>query len=214
MTVTELVQRLGEMYGSAPHGEVSTAVHLFGIRHAEDIRASGASVAAIVRQSEVPDSYITEVHKGVALSRYVVERTPPDAPMPAKAGWVAEVAMAHPLAVFDTLRDQVVDDIQEFQALPKRYTGIRGLLQVTSHGDAFAVGRTSGSRAEVTVAMNGSVIVVEGPRLDIAASIVGIGDDGRVRLDVQSTRSGHVSQTFGVTCAMLSRLILEPMMFS
>jgi hypothetical protein len=112
LTAAQLSDMLSKMYRGAPHGEATTTVHLFGIRHAEDIRASGASAAAVVKASDVPDSYITEVHKGIALARHVAERH-----AERSAGWVTTRARSTPDGVFSELRAQVRSDVEEFNSL-------------------------------------------------------------------------------------------------
>ena len=109
------------MYAEAPHGGTSTAVHLFGIRYAKDIRTSTASVADIVQGAEVPSSYITEVHKGIALSRHVVETgaaSIDDNHPTTPTGWVTKRSRRTPEAVFNDLKTQVKRDIDEFESLP------------------------------------------------------------------------------------------------
>jgi len=71
LTDTELASILGLMYLDAKVKECVTMIHLFGIRHAEDIEKCGSSVAKIVKMSSIPNSYVTEVHKGIRLARYV-----------------------------------------------------------------------------------------------------------------------------------------------
>lgn len=77
MTPNELGNELRRMYEDPDSGGQTTAVHLFGIRHADDIRESVATVSQIVRLSGIPESYATEVHKGIALASNVIERVAP-----------------------------------------------------------------------------------------------------------------------------------------
>ena len=72
MTLEELAARLSEMYRGAREGEAVANIHLFGIRYAQEIRDCDASPAKIVRLSGIPESYGTEVSKGIKLARYVV----------------------------------------------------------------------------------------------------------------------------------------------
>ena len=74
MTPTELSAELQRAYNSSAYGDKTTAIHVFGIRHAAAIRNCGASVASIVRESGIRKSYVTEVHKGMALAAWVAER--------------------------------------------------------------------------------------------------------------------------------------------
>ena len=71
MDIEELGRKLREMYDSAPHGERTTMIHLFGITYAEKI---GKRAGEIVASSGIGDSYNTEVRKGVRLSKYVEVR--------------------------------------------------------------------------------------------------------------------------------------------
>jgi 5-methylcytosine-specific restriction protein B len=59
------------MYLEAKDKESVTMIHLFGIRHAEDIKKCDFSVTQLVKKSSIPDSYATEVHKGMRLAKYV-----------------------------------------------------------------------------------------------------------------------------------------------
>ena len=77
MTPDELSKELGRAYASEPQGRKTAAIHLFGIRRAEAIRTCGASVTQIVAMANIPGSYVTEVHKGIALAPLVVERVDP-----------------------------------------------------------------------------------------------------------------------------------------
>ena len=70
----ELANILSRMYHTAPVGEKTTMIHLFGIKYADEIRACDASVKDIVDLSGIPDTYPTEVSKGVRLARYVMPR--------------------------------------------------------------------------------------------------------------------------------------------
>ena len=44
-------------------------IHLFGIRHAQELR--GVSLKELVREARIPASYHTEIHKGMRLAEYV-----------------------------------------------------------------------------------------------------------------------------------------------
>ena len=74
MTPQELANILSQMYHNAPDNEITTAVHLFGIRYADEIHQCGVPVTQLVGLSSIPASYEVEVSKGVRLARYVVER--------------------------------------------------------------------------------------------------------------------------------------------
>jgi len=70
-TDAELASILTWMYFDAKDKESVTMIHLFGIRHADDIKRCGSSVSKIVKMSSIPNSYVTEVHKGMRLAKYV-----------------------------------------------------------------------------------------------------------------------------------------------
>ncbi len=69
LTERQAADRLKRMYKTACSGEKTTQIHLFGIKHAEDI--ADLSVEAIVKLAGLHGSYVTEVHKGIRLARYV-----------------------------------------------------------------------------------------------------------------------------------------------
>ena len=70
MTEQELGRKLADMYVTA--GEKSTAmIHLFGIIYAEQIETAGSNASAIVKAAGLPDSYKTEIRKGMNLAKYV-----------------------------------------------------------------------------------------------------------------------------------------------
>lgn len=71
MNIDQLGLALRSMYDSAPRGEKTTMIHLFGITYADDIRAAGVTGAEVIRASGIKPSYQTELHKGVRLARYV-----------------------------------------------------------------------------------------------------------------------------------------------
>lgn len=68
----DLATILSQMYHSASLGEKVTMIHLFGIRYAERI---GSDITDIVALAEdVPNSYVTEVYKGMRLAKYVTAK--------------------------------------------------------------------------------------------------------------------------------------------
>ena len=69
MTVGEAAAILKRMYENAPHGEKTTMLHLFGIKHAADL--VGLSIEDVVRKSGIPKSYHVEINKGRKLAKYV-----------------------------------------------------------------------------------------------------------------------------------------------
>ena len=71
MTLHQLGQKLNEMYFGADDGETAAMVHLFGIKYATEITALGASMKSIAIAAGIPESYGTEISKGVKLEKYV-----------------------------------------------------------------------------------------------------------------------------------------------
>ena len=60
---------LHEAWAQAPAGDVVVRVHLFGIKHAQELQ--GVSLPALVAAAGIPKPYATEIHKGMRLSDYV-----------------------------------------------------------------------------------------------------------------------------------------------
>ncbi|TAJ13774.1 hypothetical protein DMA11_07785 [Marinilabiliaceae bacterium JC017] len=50
-------------------------IHLFGIKYGPLIRRENISVAKLIELSGLNDSYVTELNKGIRLSKYVSEST-------------------------------------------------------------------------------------------------------------------------------------------
>ena len=71
MGVIELGSTLREMYQGASKGETVLMVHVFGIKHANEIRDSGTSCQDIANAAGIPESYGVEINKGVNLAKYV-----------------------------------------------------------------------------------------------------------------------------------------------
>jgi len=74
MTLTELSNKLSEMYTNAQKGEQVTNIHLFGIKYAAEIKQLPYSIADILKDADLPKSYQTEVNKGIKLSKYVTSK--------------------------------------------------------------------------------------------------------------------------------------------
>jgi len=68
----ELANKLRNMYDSARRNEAVCQIHLFGIMYARDILDSGYSLKHIVELSGIGKGYLTEISKGIKLSKYVV----------------------------------------------------------------------------------------------------------------------------------------------
>ncbi len=71
MTLNELGNKLKEMYGNAPKGDSVTMIHLFGIKYADEIIKNNFSRKGIIEKSDILSSYLTELNKGINLSKYV-----------------------------------------------------------------------------------------------------------------------------------------------
>lgn len=70
-SVEELGKILSEMYNSSENK--TTAIHMFGLKYAEVIMNSSASVVDIVKKSSVSDSYHTEVSKGIRIYESILK---------------------------------------------------------------------------------------------------------------------------------------------
>ncbi len=68
-TVYELGDTLNDMYSNAKKGEQVMMIHLFGIKYADEIKRVGTKDVLV--QLGIRASYLTELNKGVKLSKYV-----------------------------------------------------------------------------------------------------------------------------------------------
>ena len=71
MTVRELAMRLKEMYENSSN-EKTTMIHLFGIMYAEEIKGCGSTPKEILKLANMPESYQTEISKGVRLPFHAI----------------------------------------------------------------------------------------------------------------------------------------------
>ncbi len=71
MKIEDAARALREMYDDPETGK-AVSIHLFGIRYAEEL--DGMSIDEVVARAGLPESYRTEVRKGITLARYVVEK--------------------------------------------------------------------------------------------------------------------------------------------
>ena len=71
MDVNELGNILNKMYFESDKGETVSKIHLFGVKYAKQIIKSGASKKAIAIAAKIPESYGSEISKGVKLAKYV-----------------------------------------------------------------------------------------------------------------------------------------------
>jgi hypothetical protein len=69
MRTEDLIAALKRDYANAAQGEKSTAVHLFGIRFAEELQ--GHPINEIAERAGLTEHWGTEIRKGIRLSRYV-----------------------------------------------------------------------------------------------------------------------------------------------
>jgi len=74
MTLNELGEKLHEMYSDAPKGDAVAMIHLFGIRYANEIKIGNYSKKDIANAARIPESYGTEISKGVKLAQYLKEK--------------------------------------------------------------------------------------------------------------------------------------------
>ena len=72
MTLNQLGEILNQMYFGAEDGEAVAMIHLFGIKYATEIIESGKSKKAIAKAAGIPESYGTEISKGVKLANHVI----------------------------------------------------------------------------------------------------------------------------------------------
>jgi len=70
MTIGEAARKLADMYhkGAAQKEQV-TRIHLFAITYADEI--SSMSLPEILARAGLPESYKTELRKGINLAKYV-----------------------------------------------------------------------------------------------------------------------------------------------
>ena len=70
MTTGEAAVILRRMYERGRRlGEVSSYLHLFGIKYADEL--GNLSLSEVVKRADIPSSYPTEIYKGMKLSKYV-----------------------------------------------------------------------------------------------------------------------------------------------
>lgn len=72
MQIGEASKILAQMYQDSLPGEKVIAVHLFGIMNADQIRDISAKQIAV--GADLPESYGTEIRKGINLAKYVEVR--------------------------------------------------------------------------------------------------------------------------------------------
>ena len=72
MQIDQASQILAQTYQEALAKEKALSVHLFGIKYADQIRDMSAKDIAV--GAELPESYKTEIRKGINLAKYVEVR--------------------------------------------------------------------------------------------------------------------------------------------
>ena len=72
MRIDQASQILAQMYKDAPPKEKALSIHLFSIKYADQIRDMSAK--DIVVGAGLPESYKTEIRKGINLAKYVEVR--------------------------------------------------------------------------------------------------------------------------------------------
>ncbi len=58
-----------DAWAQAPEGDIVVRIHLFGIRHADDLQ--GVDLRRLVDAAGIPKPYATEIRKGMRLAEYV-----------------------------------------------------------------------------------------------------------------------------------------------
>ena len=72
MRIDQASQILAQMYKDALPKEKALSIHLFSIKYADQIR--NMSAKDIVVGAGLPESYKTEIRKGINLAKYVEVR--------------------------------------------------------------------------------------------------------------------------------------------
>lgn len=71
MTQTQIANILKDMYNSAPVGEKTVQIHLFGIIFANEIRDNKFRLAYIIQIAGLRKTLDVEISDGIKLSQYV-----------------------------------------------------------------------------------------------------------------------------------------------
>ena len=74
MELHKLGSILNGMYLNSSYGEAVAMIHLFAIKYATEIKESGESMKSIANAGGIPESYGTEISKGVKLSKFVTPK--------------------------------------------------------------------------------------------------------------------------------------------
>ena len=65
---------LNKMYIEAKKGEKVTMIHLVGVKYGNIIKENNYSFKDIVKNTNISETYVTELTKGANLAKYVKER--------------------------------------------------------------------------------------------------------------------------------------------
>jgi hypothetical protein len=67
----ELAAVLKRMYENARRNEAVCQINLFGIMYADEIKNNNYNLKTILEMSGIRKGYLTEISKGIKLSKYV-----------------------------------------------------------------------------------------------------------------------------------------------
>lgn len=70
----ELADKLRSMYENAKRNEAVCQISLFGIMYAQEIQKGKYTLKNIIELSGIGKGYLTEISKGIKLSKYVVPK--------------------------------------------------------------------------------------------------------------------------------------------
>ncbi|PHQ94243.1 MAG: hypothetical protein COB39_14000 [Marinosulfonomonas sp.] len=69
MQTSKLAEVFKSRYHKAEKGYAVTAIHLFGIEYADQLK--GHNLKEICVLADIPISYVTEIYKGIRLAEFV-----------------------------------------------------------------------------------------------------------------------------------------------
>ncbi len=71
MTINKLGEILREMHSNAAPGDLAVTIHLFGVQYSTQIEDCGGTARDVAKAAGIPESYGTEIRKGVRFAEYV-----------------------------------------------------------------------------------------------------------------------------------------------
>lgn len=71
MTIDEFAKELSKMYSGEDIVSKTTAIHMFGLKYADELEASGINKKDILQAAGMPDSYETEINKGIRIYKSI-----------------------------------------------------------------------------------------------------------------------------------------------